>query len=68
MGQVWRGPTVLGRAVAVKLLRGEFSGDPTLLTRFRAEARHAAGLTHPNIARVYDYGEDALGGERWRSW
>jgi hypothetical protein len=31
---------------------------PTTLARFRAEARHAAGVSHPGIAQVYDYGED----------
>ena len=57
MGQVWRGrDTRLGRPVAVKLLRSEYTGDPTFLARFRAEARHAAALSHPNIAAVYDYG------------
>src|ERR1700712_3719253 len=58
MGQVWRGDDVLlGRAVAIKVLRSEYTGDPTFLARFRAEAIHAAALSHPNIAAVYDYGE-----------
>jgi serine/threonine protein kinase len=58
MGEVWRGrDTLLGRAVAVKVLRSEYTGDPTFLARFRAEATHAARLSHPNIAAVYDYGE-----------
>ncbi len=58
MGQVWRGTDVLlGRPVAVKVLRSEYTGDPTFLARFRAEAQHAAGLSHPNIAGVFDYGE-----------
>jgi eukaryotic-like serine/threonine-protein kinase len=58
MGQVWRGrDTLLRRTVAVKVLRAEVSSDPAFLARFRAEAQHAAGLTHPNIAAVYDYGE-----------
>ena len=58
MGQVWRGrDTLLGRRVAVKLLRSEYTADPTFLARFRAEATHAAALSHPNIAAVYDYGE-----------
>ena len=38
------------RDVAVKVLRSEFTGDPTFLARFRAEAQHAAALVHPNIA------------------
>src|SRR4051794_24168733 len=58
MGQVWRSHDVLlGRPVAVKVLRSEYTGDPTFLARFRAEAQHAASLSHPNIAAVFDYGE-----------
>jgi eukaryotic-like serine/threonine-protein kinase len=59
MGQVWRGTdTALHRPVAVKVLRSEYTGDPTFLARFRAEAQHAASLSHPNIAVVFDYGEE----------
>jgi eukaryotic-like serine/threonine-protein kinase len=58
MGQVWRGTDeLLHRPVAVKVLRSEYTGDPTFLARFRAEAQHAAALNHHNIAAVYDYGE-----------
>ena len=58
MGQVWRGrDTLLDRAVAVKVLRSEYTGDPTFLARFRAEARHTAVLAHRNIAALHDYGE-----------
>jgi eukaryotic-like serine/threonine-protein kinase len=58
-GEVWRGrDTVLARAVAVKLLRPEYAQHPETLARFRAEARHAAGVSHPGIAQVYDYGDD----------
>src|SRR5215831_2829431 len=56
-GQVWRATdTVLGRGVAVKLLRPEYAGHAETLARFRGEARHAAQLAHPGIVRVYDYG------------
>jgi serine/threonine-protein kinase len=59
MGQVWRGlDTALHRSVAVKVLRSEYTGDPSFLARFRAEARHAASLSHPNVAAVFDYGEE----------
>jgi eukaryotic-like serine/threonine-protein kinase len=62
MGEVWRGTdTVLSRPVAVKLLRTEYAQYPEVLARFRAEGRHAGSLSHPAIARVYDYGEDAAG-------
>ncbi|TKJ29274.1 Stk1 family PASTA domain-containing Ser/Thr kinase [Blastococcus sp. CCUG 61487] len=58
MGQVWRArDTLLDRPVAVKVLREQYAGDPTFRTRFRAEAKHAAVLTHPHIAAVFDYGE-----------
>jgi serine/threonine-protein kinase len=58
-GEVWRGrDEVLGRAVAVKLLRAEYASQPETLGRFRAEARHAASVAHPGVAQVYDYGED----------
>ena len=58
MGQVWRATDlVLDRPVAVKLLRAEYAQHPETLARFRAEARHAGSLSHPHIARIYDYGE-----------
>lgn len=57
VGQVWRAADLLlGREVAVKLLRPEYADHPDTLERFRAEARHAGSLTHPCVARVYDYG------------
>jgi serine/threonine-protein kinase len=58
MGQVWQAvDEVLGRPVAVKLLRDEYAQDPSFVRRLRAEARYAAALTHPGIATVFDYGE-----------
>ncbi|MDQ3465507.1 MAG: serine/threonine protein kinase [Actinomycetota bacterium] len=64
MGQVWRAEdSTLHRAVAVKVLRSEFTGDATFLARFRAEARNTAALSHPNIASIYDYGEADQAGE-----
>jgi len=58
VGQVWRATDlVLGRPVAVKLLRSEYAQHPEILARFRAEARHAGSLSHPGIAQVYDYGD-----------
>jgi serine/threonine-protein kinase len=59
MGEVWRAhDDTLDREVAVKLLRPESTSDDTFVERFRAEARHAGGLTHPNVGTVHDYGED----------
>jgi serine/threonine-protein kinase len=58
MGEVWEATdTILGRAVAIKVLKEEFRTTPEFIGRFRGEARHAAGLSHPGIASVYDYGE-----------
>ena len=59
VGEVWRATDlVLGRPVAVKLLRAEYAQHPEVLARFQAEARHAGSVSHPGIAQVYDYGED----------
>src|SRR4051812_12974406 len=65
MGRVWRAhDTRLQRPVAVKILRSELTGDPAFLSRFRAEAQHAALLNHPHIAAVHDYGEAVREEER----
>ncbi|SOC53406.1 serine/threonine protein kinase [Blastococcus aggregatus] len=58
MGEVWKArDRVLDRVVAAKVLKSEYTDDPSFLARFRNEARHTAALSHPNIASVYDYGE-----------
>jgi eukaryotic-like serine/threonine-protein kinase len=63
MGEVWAAiDTVLGRQVAIKILRDDLVDSSVFLERFRAEARHTAALAHPGIARVFDYGEDRHGG------
>jgi eukaryotic-like serine/threonine-protein kinase len=59
MGTVWEGyDETLQRPMAVKVLNEGLANDPRVAERFRREARHAAGLSHPNIAGVFDYGED----------
>ena len=64
MGQVWEGlDSRLGRRVAVKVLKAEYSTDGEFVERFRAEARTVAMLNHPGIAGVYDYGETDMDGE-----
>src|SRR5262245_22127339 len=47
----------LGVKVALKVVRGEPWAAGTALERFRAEARAVAALNHPNVVRIYDYGE-----------
>ena len=48
----------LHRQVAIKVLHPALAGDQAFLKRFRAEARAVAALNHPNILRVYDWGEE----------
>lgn len=58
MGEVWRASdAVTGLQVAVKLLRLELGSDVRARTRFESEARFAAELRHPGIARAFDFGE-----------
>ena len=47
----------LGRRVAIKMLHGRYVNDEQFVERFRREATHAAGLSHPNIVSIFDRGE-----------
>jgi non-specific serine/threonine protein kinase/serine/threonine-protein kinase len=59
MGEIWVATdTRLRRDVAVKLLRGDLAGDPSLRRRFEQEARLAAQVGHHNIVTIFDVGED----------
>ena len=49
---------ILGRFVAVKVLKPEFSEDINFVTKFRTEAQSSAGLEHPNIVNIYDVGSE----------
>lgn len=59
VGEVWLAHDLsLHRTVAAKVLRPELAGDDRFLHHLRTEARTTASLTHPQIAALYDYGED----------
>ena len=47
----------LGRRVAIKILHSRYANDEQFVERFRREATHAAGLSHPNIVSIFDRGE-----------
>jgi serine/threonine protein kinase len=48
----------LDRPVALKVLASPYADDSAYVRRFLEEARIAASITHPNLAHVYDSGED----------
>ncbi len=62
MGEVYLArDLVLGRDVALKVLRRQYAGDEEFAERFKREAMSAASLSHPNIVQVYDRGETEEG-------
>lgn len=59
MGEVYRAKdTKLGRPVAIKVLPGHLSSNPSARERLRREASAAAALDHPFICKVYEIGEE----------
>lgn len=59
MGEVWKARDQrTGAIVAAKVLRSELSGESLPLSRLRLEAQNTLLIEHPNIAAVYDSGED----------
>lgn len=58
MGDVFSAEDMaLGRRVAIKILHPQFARDEAFVSRFRREAQNAAGLNHPNIVSIYDFGK-----------
>ena len=49
---------VLNRAVAIKVMHSHLAADPTFVSRFRHEAQAVAALRHPNIVKVFDFGDE----------
>ena len=49
---------LLNRFIAIKILRPEFTKDPTFVENFKRESQAAAGLSHQNIVGVYDVGRE----------
>ena len=47
----------LGRHVALKVLLPRYLDDDQFVERFRREAKAAAGLNHPNLVSIYDWGQ-----------
>ena len=57
--RVYRGVRQYGnQPIAIKVLRQRFAADRTAIDRFRKEAEAGLKLIHPNVVRIYDYGED----------
>ena len=57
MGEVYLVEHIgLGRKEALKILRSSMDDSPSLVTRFRREARATNRLQHSNIVAVYDFG------------
>lgn len=54
--------TVLGRDVALKMLKTDMARDESFRERFRREAQNSARLNHPNIVSVYDTGDVDIDG------
>jgi serine/threonine-protein kinase len=60
MGTVYRAhDRVLDEEVALKILRADVAGSPGMAARFRSEIKLARRVSHWNVCRIYEYGEDA---------
>jgi serine/threonine protein kinase len=66
MGMVYKAhDRMLDEPVAIKVLRAEFAKTPEMAQRFRHEIKLARKVTHRNVCRIHEYGED--GGVRYIS-
>lgn len=63
MADVYRGTdTLLGRTIAVKVLRADLARDPQFQARFKREAQAVAALNHASIVAIFDTGEFSVDG------
>lgn len=63
MGRVYRARHLaLDKTVAIKVLHKELNADKSIVGRFKAEARGASRLTHPNSVQILDFGVDGADG------
>jgi serine/threonine protein kinase len=66
MGMVYKAhDRMLDETVAIKVLRSEFANTPEMAKRFRHEIKLARKVSHRNVCRIHEYGEDE--GVRWIS-
>src|SRR5262245_16620394 len=62
MGRVYEAEhLVLGRRVAIKIMRRKYADQKAMVERFRVEARSASKIDHPNVVQVFDYGVTEAG-------
>ncbi len=58
MGAVYKAEHIrMGKALALKILRGDFAKEPGAVERFRSEAQIVSRLSHPHTIAVFDFGE-----------
>src|SRR5262245_26473097 len=59
MGMVYKAQDrMLDETVAIKVLRAEFANTPEMAKRFMSEIKLARKVTHRNVCRIHEYGED----------